>query len=256
MDKIKSYFLRLLFPTQICSFCGKEINNIDSGEVVFTVPNICLKCLKKFELPDVPYCYHCHKPLKDLLYIGGEPICKDCIKYYKTNYFVFNRSATLYTEFVKDLLALYKYRGKESLAIEFSYLLKIAYDSYFKDIEIDCLTYVPLHNERLRERGFNQAEKMTKNIQSLIGIQTLDLLVKIKNTEKLSRTQKKERLEQVRGAYALKEEVQKKVTGKSILLIDDIYTTGVTINECSMLLKNAGAKKIYSLTLARAYDIG
>lgn len=261
-NKIKSYLSDLFFPSQNCSFCGKlyQTNNYpmyirdnELSKAIFQLPKICSSCKEQLTLPDAPYCYSCHKPLKDILYNNNDNLCEECEMNNKEKNFVFNRSVLLYTTFIKDLLALYKYRGKMSLATDLSHLMKLTYDFYFNNIEIDLLTYVPLHKNRSNERGFNQAEQLAKELYRLSGVEIIDSLIKLKDTSKLSMTFKEERIEKVKGAFIIKEEASKKINGKSVLLVDDIYTTGVTINECSKILKNAGAKKIYSLTLARAF---
>lgn len=254
---IKSYISDIFFPTKRCSFCGQNVNSSH-----FTNPNnyflqrlnkmnsICISCKEQLLFPLMPFCSYCHKPLKD----KTNDICNDC-KNLPHRSFIFNRSAILYNDFAKDLIALYKYRAKQSLAKEFSYLLAIAYDYYFKEIKIDYITYVPVHNNRLQERGFNQAELLCVEFKKLIGVPLIDCLERIKDTDKQSKQGKKERFRQIEDSFMVKENIGTQIEHKNILLIDDIYTTGATIIECANVLKLAKANYVYSITLSRAYDI-
>ncbi|WP_339060502.1 ComF family protein [Tepidibacillus marianensis] len=163
-----------------------------------------------------------------------------------------NRSAVLYNEMMKEYLALYKYRGKESLAIPFGQLIKVTYDQYFKETPLDLITYVPLHPSRLQERSFNQAEQLATQLSYYTGIPTIGTLKRIKETHKQSKSGKWERLSEMKDAFQVDEKTKEYIQGKSILIIDDIYTTGATLNECAQELIDSGAGKVFRLTLARA----
>ena len=109
---------------------------------------------------------------------------------------------------------------------------------------------VPLHPKRLRERDFNQSLILAKEISKAVGIPLIiDNLQRIRWTRPQIELKGEERLINVKGAFALKN--HKAIEGKSILLIDDVYTTGATVRECSKILKKAGVEKVYVLTLAR-----
>lgn len=109
---------------------------------------------------------------------------------------------------------------------------------------------VPLHHKRLREREFNQSLLLAKKIGKALKIPLIpDNLQRIRWTRPQIELKGEERLINVKGAFALKN--HKTIEGKSILLIDDVYTTGATVRECSKILKKAGVEKVYVLTLAR-----
>jgi len=109
---------------------------------------------------------------------------------------------------------------------------------------------VPLHPKRLREREFNQSILLAREISKALKLPLiLNNLQRIRWTRPQIELKGKERLMNVKGAFTLRD--PKEVKGKSILLIDDVYTTGATVQECSKVLKKAGAEKIYVLTLAR-----
>ena len=115
----------------------------------------------------------------------------------------------------------------------------------------DLIIPVPLHPKRLRWRGFNQSVLLARQVSREYAI-PLDPFVVYRNKETPPQTQltEDERRKNVRGAFSLND--QKSVKGKRILLIDDVYTSGATVNECSRALKRGGAKEVYVLTLARA----
>lgn len=109
---------------------------------------------------------------------------------------------------------------------------------------------VPLHPKRLKEREFNQSLLLAKEISRTLKIPLIpDNLQRIRWTRPQIELKGEERLTNVKGAFKLK--APKAVEGKFFLLIDDVYTTGATVRECSKVLKKAGAEKVYVFTLAR-----
>jgi ComF family protein len=110
---------------------------------------------------------------------------------------------------------------------------------------------VPLHIRRLRERGFNQALLLVRELSKRMGIPYQErALKKIKDTPVQIALKKRERRKNLRGAFQVKD--REAIRGKAIVLVDDVYTTGATINECSRTLLKAGAKQVAVLTVARA----
>lgn len=258
---LKENIKKLLFPSLRCSFCTKRITNPSSAKSeeyvlnrIFRLPDICATCKKELEVPTSPFCLYCHKPLEEKHFNINNSICEDCKNTNNRN-LIYNRSSLLYNGYLKKYIAVYKYRGKQSLANEFSYFLKIAYDCFYKNTEINFLTYVPMHSNRLLERGFNQSEILANRLCELTGIPVIDCLERVKDTRKQSKHGKKIRFQQIEGSFLIKKDVITKISSRNILIIDDIYTTGATIDECAKELKKAGVNDIYSLTLSRAYDI-
>jgi len=229
---LKLYLLDLLFPKLECSLCGRNINNPKSTKSdnylvnrLSKLPNICGYCKEQMLVPLMPYCSSCHKPLKNSFNSDKNNICSDC-RNLSNRSFIFNRSAILYNDFAKDLIALYKYRGKQSLANEFSYFLMATYEYYYNDLKIDYLTYVPIHNNRLQERGFNQAELLTVRLHELSGIPIVDSLARKRDTSKQSKQRKEERFRQIEGTFSLIQGIDKQIENKNILIIDDIHNRG------------------------------
>ncbi|WP_249315512.1 ComF family protein [Bacillus sp. FJAT-49711] len=150
-----------------------------------------------------------------------------------------NISIYVYNHFLKDLIAQFKFRGDYELAKAFSPEIS----AQLKSLEYDLLVAIPLSDERLKERGFNQSEALARET----GFITWDLLIRT-HSEKQSKKSREERLLQ-QQVFDVKQPAM--IPGKSILLIDDIYTTGSTLRQASKILKQAGAKQVRSLTIAR-----
>ena len=116
--------------------------------------------------------------------------------------------------------------------------------------KIDIAALVPLHSEREKERGFNQVELIFEKLMKQKNISIEKLTVRTRATEHLYDKNLQERQKELDGAFALAEGVEKKIEGKRILILDDIFTTGTTMSECAKILKNNGAFEIYGLALA------
>jgi competence protein ComFC len=114
---------------------------------------------------------------------------------------------------------------------------------------IDLIVPVPLHKKRLAFRGFNQAEELAKVVAKISQKEMIDVLFRKISTEQQAKLSKHEREKNVADAFELKKGVE--LQGKNILLIDDVFTTGSTLNECAKVLKRNGASEVHAFTLAR-----
>ncbi|MFM1651262.1 ComF family protein [Brevibacillus sp. B_LB10_24] len=178
-----------------------------------------------------------------------------------------NRSVLRYDEQVKAVVATYKYRGDERLAELFAVLAGSCYYRYYSSIPFRLMTYVPLHDKRLAERGFNQVELIAKDLGRMVGLPVLPLLRRIKYTEKLSiQSGRDTRFASMQEAFAPLEDVSslfhqrrsgwrgRKADCAKILLLDDIFTTGATVRSCATAIKaipGFADAEVYSLTLCR-----
>lgn len=116
---------------------------------------------------------------------------------------------------------------------------------------VEIVVPVPLHPKREKRRGFNQAQIIAKELGYIIGIKLVDRnLIKRKNILPQTVLVAKDRLKNVEGAFEVKNSDE--IKGKIVLLIDDVYTTGATIRECSAVLNDAGAKEVRAITIAQA----
>lgn len=153
---------------------------------------------------------------------------------------------------MKDVILLYKYRKYRVLGRE---LALFAHRTLGKSKELwkgtEVVVPVPLHPKKKRKRGFNQAEIIARELAKIKGVALVkDALAKVRVTPAQTSLLAEERRQNVKGAFGLKR--REKIEGKSVLLVDDVYTTGSTIRECSTVLKAGGAKEVRALTLAQA----
>lgn len=211
-------------------------------------------------LADVFYpqrCIMCNLPVN----IGSTySLCTDCrdklSKYGKVvrdndKYFEEAVCALEYSDYIKTAMTDYKFRNNRYLYRTFAYAVyqKVYMRDFIHDISIICP--VPIHP--MREREYNQSELMAKYLSGLMGIDFCkDLLIKIKNITPLSKMGYRLRKHRIKSAVTFN--IQYNIVGKTICLIDDIYTTGATANECSRILRMYGAKKVYVLSACYATD--
>ena len=233
MKNIKDFILDLLFP-KFCFGCGKE------GEY------ICEDCLAIIEILEYHFCPGCQKRT-----INGET-CPSCKKSTKLNGLYF--AAPYQNALVKKMITQFKYEPfirelKKPLAdliiTHFQLCEKIKSD--FSDF---ILAPVPLERKRMKWRGFNQSEEIAKELADYLEIPLInDALFKIKETLAQIDLTGEEREENIKGVFSIKN--IEKIVRKRILLVDDVYTTGSTMNECARVLKEAGAKEVWGVAVAR-----
>ena len=207
--------LELVYPN-VCGFCNKICKN-----------ELCNKCKMKIIQPQIDIVIKPeNKYFKELISIlKYEGIIRDKILQYK-----FEDKAYIYKTFAKIVLKNKKVCG----------LLK----------KYDIIIPVPIHKKRKLQRGYNQTQLIAKEISKNIDIKLCNnVLVKNKNTIAQSKLNKNKRKQNIKGAF--KALNVQNIQGKSVLLFDDIYTTGSTANECSKILKEAGAKTVGVLTIAK-----
>jgi ComF family protein len=168
--------------------------------------------------------------------------CKDTQRDYE-----FARAPFIYEGKIKTLIYKLKYSSGKYLAPYISYLLL---DEYVKQgWNVDLIVPVPLFKKRERRRGFNQAEIISQKFKEVFNIEiSKDNLIRIINTPTQTKLTRKERKSNLKGAFKVLNKTEFK--GKNILLVDDVFTTGATTDECSKVLIKAGVKNIYVLTLA------
>ena len=204
-----------------CKDCFKELNFIEDG---------CIKCGK-------PIIYHSLEKLD----ICG---CSYCFN--KSFYFDKAISCIEYSDISKSMILGFKYKNKTYMAKYISNIMKEKLD--LENIKFDYITFVPLHKKRMRKRGFNQSEKIAKELGKMIDIPILDCIYRKSNTNRLYNLNRIERKIELKNAFLVKENINY-ANGKNILLIDDIFTTGSTVNEISKLLKLNNVNKIFVMTL-------
>ncbi|HZK57320.1 MAG TPA: ComF family protein [Clostridia bacterium] len=240
IEIIKEYanaFLDLIYPSKtICYICGGALE--ENAKY-----SLCHSCYNN--LPFIPD-HHCDKCGTPLRMIEDGPICQQCKK---TNY-CFDRAISVveYKQDVKILIYKLKYSNHTYLATTFGYIMADKLKQ--EGIKADIIIPIPLHRSKEKERGFNQATLISKYIVEKINIPlNINALIRTKNTKVMHNLTRRERLENVEGAFEVVD--KEAIINKDILLIDDIFTTGSTVNSCSKELINNGAKSVTVLTFAR-----
>lgn len=227
----------LIYPRHIkCIFCGEEIKELNSYDA-------CEKCLKSLPFIIKDFCPRCGLQMPT----DSVGVCMNC----KTkNYnFDYARSVFTYNDLVKH--AIHKMKISSAKYIAEPLAQSLFY--YFKtlDWKIDFVTYIPIHSQRLKFRGYNQSKELATHFSNLTNIPIIECFEKIKNTPNQTSLSGKERQNNLKDAFKL---IHSDVKDKNILIIDDIFTTGATSNEVSKLLRNKNANKIYVLTVAHTQN--
>ncbi|WP_217562084.1 ComF family protein [Paenibacillus sp. GbtcB18] len=200
---------------------------------------------------------------------GRPDDCLDCVRR-TTCFFRYSRSAVRYDPLMKEWLASYKYRGNERLLPLFSGMLVHAYHQLVKELPaagqegsgFHCISYAPMNVSRLAERGFNQAEAMAVELGRRLSLPVVPLLERTRHTAKQSFKSRGERLNDLQGAFKLLEEatgsiarLEEGIGGQGwpvrVLLLDDVYTTGSTLNQCAQTITQSLPVEVYGLMWAR-----
>jgi len=232
MQRIKNFLLDIFFP-KICFGCGREGNYL------------CQDCQALLEISSFRYCL-CRIPKR--IFKKGK--CSKCnSKKLDGLYFALDYKNFL----VKELIRNFKYEpfikelAKPLAFLIITYFQLLNNKQNFSDF---VLLPIPLSKKRLRWRGFNQAEELTKKLSKFFKIPLIsDCLIKIKNTPSQTELSEEERKENIKGVFSLRN--QNQIFGKKILLVDDVYTTGSTLEEAARILKRAGAKEVWGVVVAR-----
>jgi len=229
--------LDLFYPPH-CAVCSTPFTE---GERAF----LCADCEGKIERIDQSHVCRCGLPLPEVL-----DLCPQCATE-SERAFEQIRSFGWYEEredpdhVLSTLIKIFKYSGERALAPLLAQYLDEAGRSLRPQIE--QITFVPMRPKAERERGFNQAALLARELGKLWGIPVVRALEKIKDTKQQVGLSRKERRENVQGAFRL----AKFTPCASILIVDDVYTTGATLNECAQALQESGLDRVYGLTVAR-----
>lgn len=229
----------LIYPSH-CLACENKIEPAEKQELV------CANCWEKIECNLPPFCASCGR------HLGPESIEKNTCLSCKKERFNFDRafSPCTYTGTVKKLIHEFKYRGKDYLGKPLAGLMNEFIRDYCLPIEhLDFIIPVPLHESRLREREFNQAQILSEQVGKEFNKEVLTgALIRNKPTKTQAELNAEERRQNVDKSFSVSK--PERIKDRNLLLIDDVLTTGSTSNEAAKTLKQAGAKIVLLLTLA------
>ena len=218
--------INLLYPP-ICPFCEKQLLEI----------GICSGCVGKMPFIQGCRCMKCSKPV----YSEEMEYCMDCTK--TKHSYEEGRALLLYNDLVQKSIARYKYKNKREFSSSYSKLMIKEMGEIWKKWDCDAVLPIPVHRQKKQKRGFNQAELLAKAIGEYLCVPCeTRLLQRCINTLPQKEFSPAERRKNLENAFKMK---RNSVEYKKVLLIDDIYTTGSTVDACANVLRQAGVKKVY-----------
>jgi ComF family protein len=233
-----------LYPPR-CRACGGRIHGPDSEY-------FCPSCWRQIRIVSHPLCTVCGRPFLDGS--GDDHCCGPCLS--RPPHFAWARAWACYPRNEGDdhplrhVVQKFKYGRKVSLGKPLGRLMTAGCGEFLNGSDTDLILPVPLHPKRLRWRGFNQSVLLARQVSRAYGIPLEPFVIsRGKNTLPQTELSEEERTKNVRGAFSV--DSKEAVNRKNILLVDDVYTSGATVNECSRALMKAGANQVYVLTLTR-----
>lgn len=225
---IKLKLIHIVFPNK-CPSCRRVISPCEI---------LCEDCFEKLKIPSGERCKIC---------FSKKEYC-NCAS--KPKFFFRAVSPFLYKDSVKNALLYLKNKKSNRLAEYFAKEMVKTFDKDFSDTKIDAIIPVPLHKSKLKSRGFNQSELLADEISKLKGIPVIkNCLIQAEKNTSQHNLKYKHRYQNVKGVYRAS---GIPIDCLTVLLVDDIMTSGATLNECSKMLRLEGVLKIYCLTVAKS----
>ena len=269
-------FASALFPNRCLSCgslfycpCGAPADRLPQGQAaapascstkrIFKAlmsPFLCPGCMEDFSPVTSPVCPQCGHMFQSRE--GNDHLCGNCLE--KHRFFTSARAGGIYESTLRQAIHHFKYKGKTGLAKPLGRFLFNRFKGAYPDNPVDLVMPVPLHVKKLKQRGFNQAFLLVREWEALFTAVcrgpapfTIDSrsLTRCRHTASQTRLNKRQRRANIKRAFSLKN--PSAVRNKSVLLVDDVYTTGATVDECAKVLLDGGAARVHVLTLARGW---
>ena len=220
-----------IFYPAVCPLCG---------EILQKDFLVCTLCQKKLPFIGESKCRLCGKMVPE-----GEMLCGDCLN--GGHYFDVSRALFLYNDVMRKSLSSLKYKGRKDIGKSFGKMLAYSGESLVKKWQIDVIVPVPVHKSRLKKRGYNQAAVIAGECSEAWHI-PLDenAVIRCGKTKAMKELDRKERMKNLENAFS---PGPSSVENKSVLIIDDIYTTGSTMDAVSKILKKRGALFVGGLVI-------
>lgn len=232
-EQIKTWkrtILRLLYPTT-CVFCGTIASE-----------GVCETCRKEVCLIGEPRCKRCGKPVR----YEEQEFCYDCQSI--EHFYEQGRSLWLHKMPVSQSVYQFKYKNRRVFAEYYAAQMAEQFSDLIRQWEVETIIPVPIHKSRRKKRGYNQAEVLAEELSRRIQIPVEAFAVRrVQKTDPLKTMNPQERRKALSRAFAVSDAWKKK---ERVLLIDDIYTTGSTIDQITRILKKKGVQKVYFLTIS------
>jgi len=225
--------LDFIYPRR-CPICGDIA--IPRGELA------CEECRSVLKAISEPRCKKCSKPIEN----EEKEYCLDCET--KKHHYTKGFALWIYDSVMKKSLADFKFHGRQEYAAFYAEEFIKYYEQSFKQLALDVLVPIPIHKQKQLERGYNQAEILAKELGKKLNITVLSrLLQRDKNTLPQNKLNNKERLRNLEKAFSIsqKELEAYSMPIKKVMLVDDIYTTGSTMEACTNILLKSGVEEVY-----------
>lgn len=229
--KIGEKILDLLYPKR-CPVCDR---------IVPYGTKICVQCYPKLLRIGGTFCLKCGKMLSD----AKTEYCDDCLN--GAHAFHSGRALYQYQGVVKKSIYRFKYAGRKEYGEFFGEQMARHLAEFIRQTGAEAIVPVPLYAAKKRKRGFNQAEVLAENLSRCTGIPVCNLVTRVRNTVPQKQLDREERQNNLKKAFKIR---QNDVKLKTTIIIDDIYTTGSTIDAVARVLLQAGVKRVYFVTLA------
>lgn len=227
--------LDFLYPPR-CPVCDRA---------VLPKEGICRECLGKLPFVSGPVCMKCGKPVSN----DRKEFCRDCEK--KAHGFAQGKALWIYEKEIKASIYRFKYQNKREYGRAYAEQIAARHGAWIKSKRIQALVPVPLHKNRKRKRGYNQAEILARELGKMLGIPVHSgFLIRMQDTKPQKTLNDEERRHNLKHAFQGKKGF---VPGR-VLLVDDIYTTGSTLDAAAAALSDAGAEKVYAYCLSIGGD--
>ena len=222
----------LIYPRR-CPVCDRAVSPFGSL--------VCETCKEAFEYVKEPYCMKCGKKLEE----EGTEYCHDCMQHRH----LFDRGRALCSyRSISDSIYRFKYKGRQEYAAYYAVCMEQSLGNWIRRCRPNALVPVPIHTSKRRARGYNQAEVLAKELGKRLGIPVeTNLIKRVRKTVPMKELSVYNRQNNLKRAFKI---CHNDVKLSTIVIIDDIYTTGSTIDAMSYELRRAGVKRIYFVTLA------
>ncbi len=227
-----------IFLPKCCVLCKRTLNSENNR-------HLCNFCWNNFQPILGLFCQKCGKPLPE-----GGAHCYFCLHSdVSKKHFEHIRAAGVYAGVLKEVIHKFKYQGKDFLSSGLGEFLIQQSNDKLNWAEVDIIVPVPLHKKNKHKRGYNQAELLAEKVAlHFKKVVVSKNLIRVRKTEAQMQLPREKRLTNLTDAFAISDKLIFK--DKNVLLIDDVCTTGSTIEECAKTLKKVGVRKIWGLVLA------
>lgn len=223
--------LQLLFPRR-CPVCDRIVRSFGR--------KICPECRGRLRVVSAPWCMKCGKKLRE-----ERELCTDCRR--GTHVFLRGRSLYEYADVAPSIYRM-KYGKRQEYAEFFGEEAAKHLAGFIRQVQPDALIPIPLHKKRLRKRGYNQAALLARAVGASAGVPVYEkMMLRIKNTAPLKQQNPEERQNNLKKAFII---TQNDVKLNTIIIVDDIYTTGSTIDEAARVWIAAGVPNVYFIAMA------